>query len=115
MQSVPITNYIHEQNQILGIPQDVLSVVDAASSICGYDKTMQSRTYPPLPIGNITSRSPKDTPSRLAKRQDISPQCAALSTPTTAAQVNESIFSGCFGPCGIWDTVNNYLSAINPW
>lgn len=116
MQSAPITRYIHEQNQILGIPEDILSVLDNASSTCGYDAIMRDLQYPaPSSSSNITYRSPKAMPSKLVKRQNISPQCLALSAPTTAAQANESIFSGCFGPCALWDTVNNYLSAVNPW
>lgn len=120
MESVPLSQYMHEQNSVLGIPQDILSVFDTASSICGYDRIMQNHTYPP-PISNSstvatnTSTVAPRNLKRRTKRQSISPQCATLPPATSPSQVFDSIFSGCFGPCGIWDTANNYLSSINPW
>ncbi|MCJ1315217.1 hypothetical protein MMC15_000533 [Xylographa vitiligo] len=122
MVDVPMARYLNEQNHILDIPDDVMSVFNTTSSACGFDSVLGNMTYPPH--GTITvPGDPEGESYDRAKRQaspnssssPSSASCSALNSPTTAAQVSDSITGPCLGPCATGTTAYDYLSAIYPW
>ena len=110
MDNIPITTYMHEQNQVLHIPRDVLDVFDEANVQCKYDQVMRNFTYPP---GNLTIPTNPTDPN--LPSDDAT--CNRLAMPTTAAQVNASIYSQCFNnqTCATWFAAVTYLNATRPW
>ncbi|MCJ1377697.1 hypothetical protein MMC17_000793 [Xylographa soralifera] len=115
MIDVPMAQYLNEQNQILDIPDDILSVFNTTSSACGFDYVLANMTYPPHRT-IIVPGDPEDENYDKAKRQAIpsSASCAALNAPTTPAQVSDSITGPCIGPCATGTTAYHYLGAIYP-
>ena len=110
MQDVPVTAYLHQQENILGISPDVLSVFDAAASTCGFNDVLAQMTYPQNGTISVPG-DPEGQNYKLRKRQ-VDPICAV--SPTTAAAVN-SFISNCDGSCATWTAAIAYLSAEKPW
>ena len=113
MIDVPIAEYMYQHNSTLNVPDNIQSVFDIASSTCGFNQALEELMYPPSKTFSIPG-DPEGLNYHLAKRQ-ASPICIELLTPTTAAQVNTSIFNGCFGPCATWTTAQNYMNATRAW
>ena len=113
MIDVPIAEYMYQQRATLHLSDTIGAVFDIAAYICGFDQVLQELTYPPSKTISIPG-DPEGLNYKLAKRQG-SPICVELLTPTTAAQVNASIFDGCFGPCATWTTAQNYMNATRAW
>ena len=118
MTDVSITPYIMQENHILDIPEDIISVFKEANSQCGFQEVMSHLSYPsqgPVNVpgdpegGNFDLRETFGLHDRLAS--DLN--CNA--PPLTASQVNESIYGQCFGPCAIATTADNYLAAATKW
>ena len=111
MDDISITAYLHQQNHMLHIPKDILEVFDNASSNCRYDGVLTRLTYPPAGKTELPL-NPPDPDIQSSKAT-----CDALSLPTTAAQVDASIYSQCFvgETCATWFTATNYLNATRPW
>ena len=122
MVDVPMAQYLNEQNQILTIPDDVMSVFNTTSTACGFDYVLGNLTYPPHGT-IIVPGDPEDESYDKAKRQanpssssgPSSASCNALYYPTTPAQVSDSIIGPCLGPCATGSTAYDYLPAIYPW
>ncbi|MCJ1403072.1 hypothetical protein MMC11_006295 [Xylographa trunciseda] len=118
MIDVPMAQYLNEQNQILDIPTDIISVFNTTSSACGFDYILGNMTYPPHGTINVPG-DPEGNSYDMAKRQATpsdpsSVSCAALLSPTTPAEVSDSITGPCLGPCATGSTAYDYLSATYP-
>ena len=112
MIGVPIAEYMYQHNTTLHVPADIQSVFDVTAFRCGFGQVLAELTYPSKTIS--IPGDPEGLNYQLAKRQ-ASPICIELLTPTTAAQVNASIFNGYFGPCATWTTAQNYMDATRAW
>lgn len=112
---VVVTPWMHKHNAILNISQDVFNIFAIAQSKCGFSDVLKQLTYPPH--GEIIiPGNPEGGNFKVRKRQVFdSPECNALMNPTTIAQLNESIYGPCFGPCASWWTANSYLVTRDPW
>ncbi|MCJ1283366.1 hypothetical protein MMC26_002694 [Xylographa opegraphella] len=121
MIDVPMVRYLNEQNQILRIPDDVMSVFNTTSAACGFDYVLGNLTYPPHGI-IVVPGDPEGESYEKAKRQaspsssssPSSASCSALYYPTTPAEVSDSIMGPCDGPCATGTTAYDYLGAIYP-
>ena len=111
MMDISVTAYLHQQNHMLHIPPDILEVFDNANSNCKYDRVLSRLGYPPAGKTALPLNPPDP------HVQTSNATCDALGLPTTAAQVNASIYSQCFAgeTCATWFTANNYLNATRPW
>ena len=98
-----------QQNQILGIPQDVLDVFDQADQRCGFADVLQQVTYPPY--GKIEiSGDPEGENFRLKRRQRNFSEDGCVPDPNTPALLNSSI-SNCNGGCATATTSEAYLTS----
>ena len=116
MIDVPMAQYLNEENQILGLPDDVMSVFNTTSTTCGFDSVLRNLTYPPH--GTIAIPGDPEGDNYEMQERQASPSgvdCAALSSPTTAAEVSDSITGPCFDSCATGTTASNYLFATKPW
>lgn len=104
---VTVGTYIHEQNIILRIPQDLLKAFDKADLQCGFSQVLEQLTYPPR--GKIVI--PGNPEGDNFKRQD---KCFSQK-PDTPALILESVNDLCYGRCATWSTANNYLNRSLPW
>ncbi|MCJ1256944.1 hypothetical protein MMC24_004769 [Lignoscripta atroalba] len=110
MSDVVVSTWMHRHNNLLGIPQDVLSVFAEADCRCGFTKVLSQFQYPPH--GKIAiPGNPEGLNFHSMKRQN-SDSC--FNQPTTAAQVNESIYAPCNFGCATFTTAANYLATKNP-
>lgn len=98
---------MHEQNDILKIPQDLLEAFDKADQECGFTKVLQQLKYPPQ--GKIII--PGNPEGNNYKRQD---DCFTRK-PDTPALILESVNKLCYGGCATWSTASNYLNHTIPW
>ncbi|MCJ1390106.1 hypothetical protein MMC18_002964 [Xylographa bjoerkii] len=121
MIDVPMAQYLNEQNQILDIPDDIISVFDTTSSACGFDYILGNMTYPPHgtivvpgdPEGNSYDKVKRQA-SPSSPSSPSSASCSALYSPTTPAEVLDSITGPCLGPCATGTTAFDYLGTILP-
>ncbi|KAL9122525.1 MAG: hypothetical protein Q9187_000925 [Circinaria calcarea] len=114
MSDVVVDTYLHRQEQILDIPQDILSAFSQADNQCGFTEVLGHMTYPPSPGPIVIPGNPEGQNSALSRRQEGASNdssCNVLSAPTTPAAINESIYGPCFGPCATFTTALNYLLA----
>lgn len=118
MLDVVVDAFLHQHEDMLNIPQDILSTFSQADDQCGFTEVLSHLTYPPSPGPIVIPGNPEGQNSALVKRQDGAgngSSCNALSAPTTPAAINESIYGPCFGPCATFTTALNYLLTDNPW
>lgn len=106
---------MRQQNQVLGVPQDVLSVFDEADQVCGFTNVLEQASYPP---GNkiFLPGNPQGENFRLRSRQDnaSSSDDGCTKKPDTPAAIKESI-DDCNGGCATATTAQNYLAGLKPW
>ena len=115
MDDVPVSTYIHQNNHILGISQDILDIFSDADKNCGFPEVLSQLTYPPH--GKIIIPGNPDNNS-YALAQDKTQElysCSQLETPVTPAEVTQAIYGGCYGPCATYTTAMNYLITRSSW
>jgi len=100
------TTYLHEHNDLLQIPPDILDVYDQADQACGFTKVLQQGlAYPPAGFIPIPG-DPEGNNYRIRKRQNH-PGC--IPYPNTPILANESI-EYCNGGCATWTTALDFLA-----
>lgn len=119
MSDVVVDMFLHQHEDMLDIPQDILSAFSQADDQCGFSEVLSHIAYPPSPGPIVVPGNPEGQNSASVKRQVYSAgngsNCNELLAPITPAAINESIYGPCFGPCATFTTALNYLLAENPW
>lgn len=104
---VAINAYLHEQKKLLQVPQEILNAFAQADRQCGFDKVLRQITYPPRGRINIPGNPEQNN---FKRQEDCFPR-----NPNTAALINESVNTLCYGGCATWSTASNYLNYTKPW
>ena len=121
MLDLPVKDFMLENNSTLKTPSTILDVFQEASDECCFSPVILAlQSYPPEPGAIPVPGNPENLNYKLRERQEDAGygdamDCEALSAPKTSAQVNASIYGGCFGECATWTTFQNLEAASKKW
>ena len=116
MTDVTISNYIQQHNQILEVPQDILTAFEEAKQVCGFTNVLAQLVYPPKGEITVPGNPEGDNFKRSVEERQASDSTDPCDiNPTTAAMVNSSIYGACYEGCATWSTAADYLTVKQPW